>query len=117
MGITNSMEDAGQDGRNQLEPKGTDSPDIYRYRRGSGPVEVPPIELHSESPNKQISALERKALDSFDEFNKRTRELFSYVKHSTSHLFENYPMQTIAGIAGIAFTVGVLLRITRSNYE
>lgn len=113
MATTSRMEDAGRDVRNQIEPKST--PDIYK--RGPGPVEVPPAELHSNTTNKQISALERKALDGLDEFNKRTRELVSYVKHSTSHLFENYPMQTIAAIAGIAFTVGLLLRITRSNYE
>ena len=112
MATTSRMEDAGQDGRIRIEPKNTPE-----YKRGPGPVEVPPAELHSNTTNKQLSALEWKALDGLDEFNKRTRELVSYVKHSTSHLFENYPMQTIAAVAGIAFTVGLLLRITRSNYE
>lgn len=115
MATTSRMKDAGQDGRIRIEPQSTNSSDTHRH--GPGPVEVPPIELHSNVTKKQIFVVERQVLDGFESLHKRTREMVSYVKRRTGHLFENYPMQTIAGIAGIAFTVGLLLRVTRSNYE
>jgi ElaB/YqjD/DUF883 family membrane-anchored ribosome-binding protein len=48
----------------------------------------------------------------------KSGELASNVRRRSRYVADEYPVQTIAAVAGVAFICGVLLRIWRSNrYE
>ena len=58
------------------------------------------------------------ARDIYENVQQTSGEVARRVRVRTRYILDEYPVQVIAGMAGVAFLVGVLLRIWRSNrYE
>ena len=68
-----------------------------------------------ESVSEAYEQVKAAASDRLAEVRDTSAELAHRARIRTRNVIENYPLHVLAGIAGVAFLAGVLLRIWRSN--
>ncbi len=106
----------------RIENLGTEGPQEEKIKTAT-PLQTPaagnPQITTTESPRARskgpVLVLESQIVTGFDALKKRAREFASFLRGHTSSLLEDHPMRAMAGIAGVAFIAGILLRTARSN--
>lgn len=106
----------------RIENLGTEDPQEEKIKTASplqapaaGGSQVTAAESSSAQSSGAVLAFESQIVTGFDALKKRAREFASFLRGRTSSLVEDHPVRAMAGIAGVAFIAGVLLRTARSN--
>jgi len=106
----------------RIENIGTEGPKEVRTNTAT-PLQAPaaggPQVTAAGGSNAQSSgpvlAFESQILTGFDALKKRARDFASFLRGRTGSFLEDHPMRAMAGIAGVAFIAGILLRTARSS--